>query len=96
MLTLKKCLQVLKCFRLENNVEARLVVGRWHSLSPLLSWEMKSVLGHKSNGLRDMKESLRNADTKMRNERHTLGLITYFCIALSQLPIKTSYKQAPS
>lgn len=66
-------LQVLKCLRLGKNVEARLVVGYCPSLSPLLSWEKKkkkkSVLGHKSNGLRDMKESLRNADREMRNER---------------------------
>lgn len=45
--------------------------GHCPNLSPLLSWEKKSVLGHKSNGLRDMKESLRNTDTEMRNERET-------------------------
>lgn len=50
-------------FKVGKNVEARLVMGYCPSLSPLLSCEniYISILGHKSNVLRDMKESLRNA-----------------------------------
>lgn len=77
-------LHVLKCLKLGKNVEARLVVGYCPSLSPLLSWKKKkSVLGHKSNGLSDMKESLRNAGRKMSNERErrtrTHNLLLYCC-----------------